>query len=64
MSGVSSGYKLGAACDHISSIMNDWDLTEESFDLFLSWLDPDRDLAGKRYESIRRRLIIMLDRRK
>jgi DNA-directed RNA polymerase specialized sigma24 family protein len=43
--------------------MNDWELTAESFDLFLSWLDPDRDLAGKQYERIRRRLIIMLDGR-
>jgi len=30
-----------------------WVLTQESFDALLSWLDPDRERAGKRYESIR-----------
>lgn len=43
--------------------MKNWELTEESFNLFLSWLAPDRDTAGKKYEDIRRRLIIMLDSR-
>lgn len=32
-------------------------LTQESFDQLLGWLDDDRDHAGERYESIRRRLI-------
>ena len=35
----------------------DWDLTEDLFNLFLSWLDPDRDKAGKKYEAIRHELI-------
>lgn len=43
--------------------MKNWELTEESFNLFLSWLAPDRDTAGKKYEDLRRRLIIMLDGR-
>lgn len=43
--------------------MKNWELTEESFNLFLSWLAPDRDSAGKKYEAIRRRLIVMLDGR-
>ena len=38
----------------------DWDLTEQAFDKFLSWLHPDRDEAGKKYEDIRRHLIIIL----
>lgn len=38
----------------------DWDLTEEDFNRFLSWLDPDREEAGKKYEAIRRHLIIIL----
>jgi RNA polymerase sigma factor (sigma-70 family) len=33
------------------------DLTEDLFNLFLSWLDPDRDVAGKKYEAIRHELI-------
>lgn len=36
--------------------MTDWELTEESFNLFLSWLSKDRDVAGKKHEDIRRRL--------
>jgi len=35
----------------------DWDLTEDLFNLFLSWLNPDRDVAGKKYEAIRHELI-------
>jgi DNA-directed RNA polymerase specialized sigma24 family protein len=34
-----------------------WDLTQESFDNLLAWLDPNRDRAGDKYEEIRRRLI-------
>jgi DNA-directed RNA polymerase specialized sigma24 family protein len=32
---------------------------QENFDRFLNWLNPDRELAGKRYEMIRRRLIVI-----
>ena len=32
-------------------------LTQEAFDSLLSWLDPNRDDAGKKYEIIRYRLI-------
>jgi DNA-directed RNA polymerase specialized sigma24 family protein len=35
----------------------DWILTQESFDALLAWLDPERDIAGQKYEEIRRRLI-------
>lgn len=35
----------------------EWVLTQESFDKLLAWLDPNRDLAGNKYEDIRRRLI-------
>ncbi len=34
-----------------------WVLTQEAFDNLLTWLDPDREQAGRRYEEIRRRLI-------
>lgn len=44
--------------------MRDWELTEESFDRFLLWLSKDRDTAGKKYEDIRRRLIIILEARR
>jgi DNA-directed RNA polymerase specialized sigma24 family protein len=43
--------------------MGDWELTEESFNLFLSWLDPDRDTAGKKFEEIRHRLSVVFDAR-
>jgi DNA-directed RNA polymerase specialized sigma24 family protein len=38
-------------------VKKEWDLTQESFTKFLFWLDPDPDEAGKRYETIRRKLI-------
>jgi DNA-directed RNA polymerase specialized sigma24 family protein len=41
--------------------MKDWELTEESLNLFLSWLANDRDAAGRKYEDIRRRLLIILE---
>lgn len=34
-----------------------WVLTQEAFDRLLSWLDPDRERAGERYEKIRSGLI-------
>jgi len=37
--------------------MNKGGPTQEDLDRLLSWLDPDRDQAGERYEKIRRRLI-------
>lgn len=39
----------------------DWELTEAAFDKFLSWLHPDREEAGKKYEAIRRHLIVILN---
>jgi DNA-directed RNA polymerase specialized sigma24 family protein len=35
----------------------DWVLTQESFETLLAWLAPDRDEAGRKYETIRIRLI-------
>ena len=40
-----------------SSMRSQWDITQDAFDKFLSWLDPDREQAGKKYEDIRRRLL-------
>jgi RNA polymerase sigma factor (sigma-70 family) len=34
-----------------------WVLSQESFDALLDWLDPDRELAGQKYEDVRQRLI-------
>lgn len=34
-----------------------WALTQAAFDNLLSWLSPDREEAGRKYEEIRRRLI-------
>lgn len=36
---------------------NKWVLTQEAFDNFLVWLDPNRERAAKKYEEVRRRLI-------
>jgi len=35
----------------------EWILTQDAFDALLAWLDPDREVAGKKYEAIRIRLI-------
>lgn len=35
----------------------EWVLTQESFEDLLAWLDPNRELAGQKYELIRTRLI-------
>ena len=35
----------------------DWIITQELFDALLTWLGPNREQAGQRYEEIRRRLI-------
>ncbi|HEX8399970.1 MAG TPA: hypothetical protein VF644_21250 [Pyrinomonadaceae bacterium] len=35
----------------------DWSLTQESFESLLAWLDPEREKAGQKYETIRQRLI-------
>lgn len=44
--------------------MKNWELTEGSFDLFLSWLDPQhREAAGQKYEEIRHRLIVLFNSR-
>lgn len=38
----------------------DLTITEEAFNKFLFWLNSDRDEAGRKYEVIRRHLIIIL----
>src|SRR5262245_48226162 len=38
----------------------DW---TDSFNLFLSWLHPDLDLAAEEYEKLRQRLIIIFNNR-
>lgn len=41
--------------------MSKWELTEEAFSFFLSWLDPDKDTAGQKYIGLQRRLVVMLE---
>ncbi|HEY7547760.1 MAG TPA: hypothetical protein VID27_22875 [Blastocatellia bacterium] len=41
----------------------DWPLTQEAFDNLLTWLDPDRERAGQKYEEIRCKLIRIFARR-
>jgi len=40
----------------------EWALTREAFERMLSWLDPDRERAGARYEEIRAKLIARFTR--
>jgi DNA-directed RNA polymerase specialized sigma24 family protein len=40
-----------------NSMNKNWDLTRESFEALLAWLDPNREVAGQKYEDIRIRLI-------
>ncbi len=35
----------------------EWFLTQEAFDALLAWLDPDREAAALKYETVRLRLI-------
>ena len=37
--------------------------SQEEFDALLSWLDPDRERAGEKYEEIRVKLVKFLERR-
>lgn len=39
------------------------DLTQNSFDELLDWLDPDRDKAGVKYERVRSKLITIFTNR-
>ena len=45
----------------MSKPLQDWELTRESFDRFLDWLDADREQAGRKYEAIRRGLIALFN---
>jgi RNA polymerase sigma factor (sigma-70 family) len=36
---------------------DEWDLSQDDFDRLLAWLDTDRELAGQKYENLRRGLI-------
>lgn len=38
-------------------LKKEWALTQKAFDQLLAWLGPDRELAGEKYEEIRRHLI-------
>lgn len=40
-----------------------WVLTQELFDTLLDWLDPDRERAGHKYETIRLKLIKIFNSR-
>jgi len=44
----------------VPATKTEWELTPEAFDGLLSWLNPDREQAGRKYEEIRRKLITIL----
>jgi DNA-directed RNA polymerase specialized sigma24 family protein len=35
----------------------EWDITQDAFDKFLTWLDPNREQAGAKHEEVRRKLM-------
>ncbi len=37
-----------------------WEINQDAFEKMLSWLNDDREIAGKKYETIRQRLIKVL----
>lgn len=41
----------------VEQMKKDWVLSQDEFDAMLAWLDPDRERAGTKYETIRLRLI-------
>ena len=41
----------------------DWILTKEAFERLLALLDVDRELAGQKYENVRRKLIEFFEAR-
>jgi len=41
--------------------MKDLVLSEEAFDRFLHWLHPNREEAARKYEAVRRRLVIFFN---
>ena len=43
--------------------MKKWSPTQEAFDCLLAWLDPDRELAGRKYEEVRVKLTRLFARR-
>ena len=45
----------------MSRSIKDWELTGESFERFLDWLDADREQAGRKYEAIRRGLMALFN---
>jgi DNA-directed RNA polymerase specialized sigma24 family protein len=47
--------------DGVSASKSDWALSGEAFARFLACLDPDRDRAGEKYESLRLMLIKFFD---
>jgi len=50
--------KVWFAADQFAIQMKkEWVLTQDAFDTLLDWLDPDREQAGMKYETIRTRLI-------
>src|SRR5215475_11393546 len=50
---------------HLSStqMKKDFDLSEEDFNRFLHWLDPDRETAARKYKGIQTKLINILNAR-
>jgi DNA-directed RNA polymerase specialized sigma24 family protein len=48
---------ISATFPSMSFLRSEWNISPEIFDAFLAWLDPDREIAGRKYEDIRRRLI-------
>ncbi len=49
--------RLNTTFPALPSLRREWDISPETFNTFLAWLDPNREEAGRKYEEIRGRLI-------
>ncbi len=48
---------INATFPSLTFLRSEWNISPETFNAFLAWLDPDREEAGRKYEDIRRKLI-------
>ena len=51
----------GGSLEHPSPLKKDWVLTQDAFARLLARLDPDEELAGRKYETIRHGLITFFE---
>src|SRR5437667_10294044 len=48
---------------HLVLMKNKWILTPDAFNRLLAWLSPEREEAGRKYEEIRKKLVLFFTKR-